>query len=490
MPWISTFLKPVRFHGADAAAYRERAKKRDNIVLRLFTIFLFLAMSSRSFIEWNLFPSVVSASAPYRIGTLACVLALFALSFHRRSGRFFHVAVGVGIFLLSILSALINAQAPIVSPFAMTGVWMLVFLLGAFSFGTRQVILVALTGVVSPMMSLSVSSVTLAPLLSLVPLVVMSIAMALTMSYALEQHWRRAFQRDLDLAASHRKLAEAYATLKETQAQLVKVEKTAALGRLVANVAHRINTPIGNVVAVASHLDESLRRFSDTIMKGGIRRSELMTFVGVIAEGNGIVLANAQQTAGLIDLFKRLVGDAGERPGRVDVVKLLTGIRPSLEAMMTPGVALAVDASPGLAIMAQWHVMEAVAGELVRNAVTHAFSDGRTGTVTIRARAASDGGVELQVIDDGRGIPCEHLEHVFDPFYTDGNIGGGQHGLGLSIVHNAVFGPLGGRIDIDSREGQGTIVTIRLPAAKNDGMETGSGERDLEPSSSGTPTGR
>ncbi|WP_448192521.1 sensor histidine kinase [Azospirillum sp. sgz301742] len=283
----------------------------------------------------------------------------------------------------------------------------------------------------------------------------------------MEQHWRRAFQKDLDLAASHRKLAEAYATLKDTQAQLVKVEKTAALGRLVANVAHRINTPIGNVVAVASHLDDSLRRFSDTMVKGGIRRSDLTTFVGGIAEGNGIVLSNAQQTADLIELFKRLVADGGEPPERMDVVTLLIGIRPSLEAMMPSGVALAVDASPGLQIMGQWHVMEAVVGELVRNAVTHAFSDGCTGTVTIRARAASDGatgGVEFQVIDDGQGIPPEHLEHVFDPFYTDGNIGGGQYGLGLSIVHNAVVGHLGGWIDIDSREGQGTSVTIRLPA--------------------------
>jgi len=83
----------------------------------------------------------------------------------------------------------------------------------------------------------------------------------------------------------------------------------------------------------------------------------------------------------------------------------------------------------------------------------------------VRAGADPEGGTMLTVTDDGCGIPSEHLEHVFDPFYTDGHIGGGP-GLGLSIVHSAVVGPLGGRIAIESREGGGTTVTIRLPAAE------------------------
>jgi two-component system sensor histidine kinase KdpD len=82
----------------------------------------------------------------------------------------------------------------------------------------------------------------------------------------------------------------------------------------------------------------------------------------------------------------------------------------------------------------------------------------------VEARALEGGGVELRVADDGRGIPDRHLDHVFDPFYTDGKVGGGSgYGLGLSIVHNAVIGPLGGTIGLDSREGDGTTVTIVLP---------------------------
>lgn len=478
MPSLSAFLKPVRFHGADAADYRDKAMQRDSIALRLLSTFIILALSSRLFIEWNLFPEVVGTGMPYRLGAIAIMLVLFAVSFHRRFGRFFHGLVGTGVFSVAVLTGLANAQAPALFPYAAPGAWMIILLLGILSFGARLVILEVVLAVALPTVAVPLSNLQPDPLSTLIPLSVLTTALGLAMSYTLDQHWRRLFQRDLDLATSneeqrltHRKLAEAYATLKETQAQLVQAEKTAALGRLVANVAHRINTPIGNVVALASHLDESLRHFSDAVEKGGIRRSDLTSFLAAMAEGNGIVLVNAQRTAGLIDMFKRLVADAGERPGRLDVDDLLAGIRPSLEAMMTPGVTLAVDACPGLAIMAPWHVMEAVVGELVRNAVTHAFPGGRSGTVTIQARAADGDGVELQVIDNGQGIPCEHLEHVFDPFYTDGTIGGG-HGLGLSTVHNAVAGPLGGRIAIDSRDGQGTTVTIRLPAAKAEEPET------------------
>lgn len=481
---LSNFLRPVRFGGADAAAYREWAINRDNVALRLFTLFLALSLFARLIMEWKLFPDTVGAGLPYRAGGIACLLVLFAASFHQGIRRFFHGAVGAGIFLGAVSSAWANALVSSLFPYALAGGWSVVFLLGLFSFNARLVILMIFLAVALPSAVIPISGVKHDLLSTAIPLGASSVALGLALSYALEQHRRRGFQRDLDLAASHaelrrthQELAGAYATLKETQAQLIKAEKTAALGRVVANVAHRINTPIGNVVAVASHMDESLRRLSDMIVKGDIRRSDLTTFVEETAEGNGIVLANAQRTADLIDMFKCLVADAGERPGRMDVGAFLDVARPSLEAMMTPGVALVVDVPPGLEIMAQSQAMEMVARELVRNAVTHAFPGGRTGTVTIRARGATGDGVELQVIDDGQGIPSEHLEHVFDPFYTDGNIGGG-HGLGLSIVHNAVVGPLSGAIAIESREGQGTDVTIRLPAAKTDEAKSAGGVRE------------
>lgn len=472
MPTLPPFLGMVRFSDDDAVAYREQVIGRDNVSLRIITAICTITLFSRFLVELNLYPEGIISSWPYRIGAMVVVTGLMATSFVNWLRPFLHILVGVCVVVAVVLIALANAREHGHYPFIVTGVWLVIFLLGMLSFSARTVALVIVMMAILPITAVSLSG---GPRLSLATLALLGVsisAVTLTMSYVLEQHWRRAFRMDLRMARYHEEqrriheeLAAAYVKLKDTQAQLIKAEKTAALGRVVANVAHRINTPIGNAVAVASHVDDSLRRLSDMITKGGLRRSELMAVVGMVTEGNGIILNNVQRSAALIDMFKGLVAaDGGEGLHPMDVRDFLISVRPSLEAMLTPGLTLVVDAACGLGIMGQWHILEAIAGELVRNAVIHGFPNGRAGTVTIRARAASDGdGTEVQVIDDGRGMPAERVDNVFDPFYTDGSIGGGQ-GLGLSIVHNSVVGSLGGRITLESREGLGTSVTIRLPA--------------------------
>lgn len=479
MSWPSKFFRPVDFQSADAAAYRRKAANRDIIFFYIYTIFVILTQSSRLLIEFNITPDAVEASILYRLGAILCMLLMAGTSITQCCRPFYHAFLAIGLSAVVILTAIGNAKAPSYFPYALTSVWIVIFLLGVFSFCWRLVILVVAMAVLLPRLALALANVPPVSPVSLIVLDALVIIMTLAVSYAAEQFWRRAFKTELKLAAAqeeqrrvHHELAAAYATLKDTQAQLVAAEKTAALARLVANVAHRINTPIGNIVAMASHIDEAISRFSDLITNGGVRRSDLTALVNVVAEGNGMVLSNGQRAAALIDMFKTLaIADRGEPPQRVDIGAFLGGIRPALEALLAPAVTLVIDAPPRVEVMAQWHILETVVEELALNAATHAFAGGRAGTLTIQARTTAEGDAEIQVIDDGNGIAPEHREHVFDPFYTDGSIGGGG-GLGLSIVHNAVFGSLGGQITLDSHEGRGTIVTIRLPAANTERRET------------------
>lgn len=167
--------------------------------------------------------------------------------------------------------------------------------------------------------------------------------------------------------------------------------------------------------------------------------------------------------AGLIETFRQLAADTHATPGALDLGAFLAGMRPQLVSLTPAGISLSMEAGPGQIVTAHPCVLETIVTELVRNAARHAFPGGRSGTITVRAGAADGGGGEPRVADDGVGIAGRHRDHVFDPFYTDGKVGGGL-GLGLSIVHNAVVGPLGGEITLDSREGGGTAVTIVLPA--------------------------
>ncbi|MBP2313084.1 sensor histidine kinase [Azospirillum soli] len=481
----SFLVTPAQLRGEDVAAYRDKARHRDRIVLRVIAALIVSVQTSRLFFDLNLSPGFVQDGLAYRLFGIACLLALFAASFHRVTLAHLHAVVGVGFLMGTASLAKAYAEAHGQMSFANTTVGIALIVLGAFSFGPRLVALIGVTAVTitfvhMPLVGLDV--------MGLGPRLIgsgMVAATTLLGSWLLDQHWRRNFLTERALALSHenlrrahRELADAHATLTETQAQLLKVERAAALGRLVAGLAHRINTPVGIQVSLASHLADTTERFSKTVADGGVRRSDLASYVDTVRDTGAIVLENARRIARLVETFKQLEGKqleasagASTRQGAAitDIGDLLARTRPLIEAMMPPGIALVVEAPLGLKVRGTRSLLETVLSQTVGNAVRHAFPDARAGTVTLRADRDADGGVVLTVADDGCGIRPEHLEHVFDPFYTDGTIGGGE-GLGLSIVQNAVTGPLGGQIAIDSiatdsREGGGTTVTVRLPAA-------------------------
>lgn len=98
---------------------------------------------------------------------------------------------------------------------------------------------------------------------------------------------------------------------------------------------------------------------------------------------------------------------------------------------------------------------------LLENAVTHAFADGRHGTVLISATIKDD--IELRVRDDGLGMNETTLTRIFDPYFTT-RLGHGRSGLGLSIARNLADTILGGELSAESQLGQGSCFILRFPA--------------------------
>jgi signal transduction histidine kinase len=99
---------------------------------------------------------------------------------------------------------------------------------------------------------------------------------------------------------------------------------------------------------------------------------------------------------------------------------------------------------------------------LITNAAQAIGDRAQGGTIRVTA-ARADGQVEIAVSDDGPGIPAEVVPRIFDPFFTTKDVGEGS-GLGLSIVHG-IIERHGGRIQVDSRPGEGTVFKISLPCA-------------------------
>jgi signal transduction histidine kinase len=99
---------------------------------------------------------------------------------------------------------------------------------------------------------------------------------------------------------------------------------------------------------------------------------------------------------------------------------------------------------------------------LFLNSVTHAFPDGRIGSVTIQARALDHKDIEVIVADDGVGMTEDVRQQAFDPFFTTRRSEGGT-GLGLHIIHTLVTQRLGGQLILHSELGRGTTFRLVLP---------------------------
>ncbi|ADW18449.1 multi-sensor signal transduction histidine kinase [Desulfobulbus propionicus DSM 2032] len=275
---------------------------------------------------------------------------------------------------------------------------------------------------------------------------------------------QRVIQRTEDLSRSNKELSQALADLRMTQRELVRAEKMAALGNLVAGVAHEMNTPIGNGLIAVTTLADQARAFRHASAQG-IRRSDLEALLANIDQATDIASRNLHRAADLLANFKQVAVDQTSCQRRSFAVhevidEIVTTLKPSLKR--TPYViktaipsGLTMDSYPG--------PLGQVLSNLINNAVLHGFDGRPHGCVDIQAEQDADGRIVLRVHDDGKGIAAEMINRIFDPFVTTRMSSGGT-GLGLHIAYNAVTNILGGTLTVDSVEGQGTVFTLRLPA--------------------------
>lgn len=252
--------------------------------------------------------------------------------------------------------------------------------------------------------------------------------------------------------------------LRETQNSLVEAEKLAALGRLVAGVAHEVNNPVGISLTVASSLQRQTRLFAEEVARGELRKSSLTNFLKMTGEAATQLMDNLNRAAELIQSFKQVATDRNFTERReFDIRELteqiITSLRPGLRRQ---NVGLTVDCEPGLVLNSYPGSYGQILTNLFLNAVIHAFPEGQPGQIDVKVRGSASDSVEILFADDGRGMSPEVRRHAFDPFFTTRRNQGGT-GLGLHIVYNLVTNRLGGRIGLESTVGGGTQIQIVLP---------------------------
>ena len=252
--------------------------------------------------------------------------------------------------------------------------------------------------------------------------------------------------------------------LQETQNFLIEAEKLAALGRLIAGVAHEINGPVGTSLTVASSLKRKAAVIANELAHGSLRRSALNEFLEHSDVASSQLVANLRHAAEMIELFKQVATDRHSSNRRIfdlgDLTeKVIRSLRPGLEEQ---DVALHVDCQPGLTMDSYPGPYGQVLTNLFINSVTHAFPDGMEGAVSVKVRASGDENVEILFSDTGCGMSHDVRREALDPFFTTRR-DLGCTGLGLHIVHTIVINGLGGSLNLDSEPGEGTEVRIILP---------------------------
>ena len=284
--------------------------------------------------------------------------------------------------------------------------------------------------------------------------------------------------------------------LEQTQDELVRSEKLAALGSMVAGVAHELNTPIGNSLMVASHLVETSKKMGNAI-KTGLKKSMLDEFLADTSSASDVLMRNLNKAAELVSSFKQVAVDQTSSQRRSFelaemIAEVVTSLGPSLRKL--PYV-LEQKIDDGILMESFPGPLGQVVTNLINNAILHGFDGRNSGRICIEAKKAENHEqVVLKISDDGKGIPAHVLPRIFDPFFTT-KLGQGGSGLGLNIVHNMVFGILGGRITAESTPGEGCCFTLELPLtvteqASNQGATSaGASEQAAQEESNGYQCG-
>jgi signal transduction histidine kinase len=293
-------------------------------------------------------------------------------------------------------------------------------------------------------------------------------------------------QAEEAVRASKEEAETALSDLRDTQTSLIEAEKLAALGSLVAGVAHEVNNPVGISLTVASSLARRCQEFAAEVEAGTVRRSRLTEFVEGNREAANQLVANLHRAGELIQSFKQVAVDRSHAERRQFDLKesmeqIIASLKPGLKRSQ---LRLVLDVPPGILMNSYPGPFGQVLTNLFLNSVNHAFPGDAGGTISIVARTSGADQVHMLFRDDGIGMPEEVQRQAFDPFFTTRR-GEGGTGLGLHIVYNLITRKLGGRIVLSSRPGEGTTFRISLPrmapaeAGEPDATVTGRAEHGL-----------
>ena len=262
------------------------------------------------------------------------------------------------------------------------------------------------------------------------------------------------------------KVKDRTAELEAAQEKLIESEKMAALGNLVAGIAHEVNTPLGIALTSVSNCKEELKDIYRDFENDELTEQGFKDFEAICSEGLTLAETSLVRAAHLVQDFKRTSAD--QTSLEIEEIALDEYIprvcNPLKPMLRKEQIELSIDVTPKLVITTCPGIIAQLLTNLISNAQRHAFGPSVDNDINKVAVSCSqnDKGVVISVQDNGKGIPEELHTKVFEPFYTTARDKGGT-GLGLNILYNLVRQKFNGEIDLISAPGEGTTLTVCIP---------------------------
>lgn len=274
-----------------------------------------------------------------------------------------------------------------------------------------------------------------------------------------------------ELRRAYKELDQAHHTLREAQQQLVFSEKMAALGRLVAGVAHELNNPIsfvfGNMHALKSY-GEKLTTYLKAVEKSSVDArlqhlgkqlniGRITSDIMPLVEGT---LEGAERVSDIVQELRRFSGTQKEAADEFALSPLVeTAVNWVLRgAKRKP--AITTNCPPGLRVFARKGYVHQIIINLVQNAVD-VLEEESEAAISIDCKSSGND-VVIAIKDNGPGISEQDIDHIFEPFFTTKPIGQGT-GLGLYVSYNMAE-EIGGDLSGENITGKGAVFRLSLPA--------------------------
>ncbi|MGB4661049.1 MAG: ATP-binding protein, partial [Mobilitalea sp.] len=265
-----------------------------------------------------------------------------------------------------------------------------------------------------------------------------------------------------EVQAMNEELADTNEKLVTMKEFLVESEKMAALGGLVAGVAHEVNTPLGIGLTAASHLSDISTELLMKHQKRPLEDEDIVSYLEDIDKASQIIFKNLNRAAHLIQSFKKLSVDQSTEPKRefelgAYIDEILLSLSPFIKKTQ---IKIITNYQEDITINGYPGSIAQVITNLVMNALKHAYHPGDTGEIHIETMRHNSM-VRIVFSDDGAGMEEQTLSKIYEPFFTTNRSTGGT-GLGLSVVYSIVTQQYEGSINCSSILGKGTTFKIDI----------------------------